>query len=377
MAIREKHGKLEYRFVVDKIPYRSATGLEDTKLNRIKAAALEQKARDLVLEGRGQEVKIISQPFSNGVGEFLEWCKGKYKGETGSYKRRRTSMSVLSAFFKSEPISSIHGGKIENFMTHRRVTDQVVEATLQSDIIALGMYLDFSIKQRWCKVNATAEIKLPSGADSQRMHVLTAEEEKRWFEILDSEMRTCRSDKVHSLMAITDVSKVMLAQGCRPSELLELDSTNVDMFGDKFSIVKSKTKAGIRTLRLMPDSKVVFARRLGSQLVFPGFRGNGTNGLSLRAIDKIVKEIQVKHGIPVEERVVLYDMRHTFATRAANVIKLPKLAAILGHANLKSIQKYIHMKQHDMDAGMDELIAHNYPNFGPISGQLGRDIRQN
>jgi len=48
---------------------------------------------------------------------------------------------------------------------------------------------------------------------------------------------------------------------------------------------------------------------------------------------------------------VPYDFRHTFASRAANVenVPLPVLASIMGHANLRSIMKYVHVQQNDMD----------------------------
>jgi len=48
---------------------------------------------------------------------------------------------------------------------------------------------------------------------------------------------------------------------------------------------------------------------------------------------------------------VPYDFRRTFASRAANVenVPLPVLASIMGHANLRSIMKYVHVQQNDMD----------------------------
>lgn len=40
---------------------------------------------------------------------------------------------------------------------------------------------------------------------------------------------------------------------------------------------------------------------------------------------------------------VLYDLRHTFATRMAQAgIDLATLAAILGHNSLRIVQKYVH-----------------------------------
>jgi integrase len=51
-------------------------------------------------------------------------------------------------------------------------------------------------------------------------------------------------------------------------------------------------------------------------------------------------------------RFVLYDFRHTFATRMAESgIDLATLAAILGHSSLRSVMKYVHpTAQHQFQA---------------------------
>lgn len=53
---------------------------------------------------------------------------------------------------------------------------------------------------------------------------------------------------------------------------------------------------------------------------------------------------------------VIYDMRHTFATRFAGSGKsLATLAQILGHSSLRSVMKYVHPSQADQDRAMLEL----------------------
>jgi len=43
---------------------------------------------------------------------------------------------------------------------------------------------------------------------------------------------------------------------------------------------------------------------------------------------------------------VLYDFRHTFATRAAEAgMPVATLASILGHGDLRSVTKYVHVRQ--------------------------------
>ena len=50
---------------------------------------------------------------------------------------------------------------------------------------------------------------------------------------------------------------------------------------------------------------------------------------------------------------VIYDFRHTFATRAAESgMPVATLAAILGHADLRSVMKYVHVRQEAQDRAM-------------------------
>ena len=75
-------------------------------------------------------------------------------------------------------------------------------------------------------------------------------------------------------------------------------------------------------------------------------------------------------------RCVPYDFRHTFATRAANEenVPLPVLKAIMGHANLASMMKYVHVQQHDMDREMMRLdAAQSLPAICPLPGGQTRE----
>lgn len=56
---------------------------------------------------------------------------------------------------------------------------------------------------------------------------------------------------------------------------------------------------------------------------------------------------------------VIYDLRHTFATRAAQSgMPLATLAAILGHAGIRSVMKYVHVQQEAQDRAMEHFEAH-------------------
>ena len=65
----------------------------------------------------------------------------------------------------------------------------------------------------------------------------------------------------------------------------------------------------------------------------------------------------------IEFNFVLYDFRHTWATRRATAMQgrfdLASLAAMLGHSSLRNVQKYVHPTaehQRDLVQKFDEIL---------------------
>jgi integrase len=133
----------------------------------------------------------------------------------------------------------------------------------------------------------------------------------------------------------------MLNQGCRPEELRSLQQSDVDLERRHLTIRKGKSDAARRRLLLTTASRDVLKERLQApgRWVFPSAKNPG----------KHIGQHQRLHAAALQKAnvsFVLYDCRHTFATRAVERgMELPKLMAILGHSNLRSIMKYVHMTE--------------------------------
>ena len=173
------------------------------------------------------------------------------------------------------------------------------------------------------------------------------------------------------LRDLYDLGKLMVRQGCRPEELRALAQSDVDLEYGTLTIRWGKSDAAKRTLRLTAISREILARRLQTpgRWVFPSSKNPGEHiGVHQRLHEAVLKRAQVSF--------VPYDFRHTFATRAIERgVDLPTLAAIMGHANLRSIGKYVHISRQQMDVGMARFeAAEGLPGSCPVgTGQKGEN----
>lgn len=179
------------------------------------------------------------------------------------------------------------------------------------------------------------------------MHVLSAKEETVYFQ-------TCLSQGYSDLH---DVGRLMIRQGCRPGELLALRSQDVHLetMSATLRIRSGKTDAARRSLWLASESRHLLAgRALSSSLwVFPSRRHPD---LPISRLDGPHGRVLKQMGYGEGEGFVVYDLRHTFATQAAlGGMDLPTLAAILGHSNIRSVMRYVHVSQAHQNEAMERL----------------------
>jgi integrase len=176
----------------------------------------------------------------------------------------------------------------------------------------------------------------------------------------------------------------MLNQGMRPDEVSSLAKADVDLAHRKIQIPKGKSRAARRRLDLTAESCQILAARLAGDVsaleheraaivaapctdlkadeiakkrklanvdkaiavakspwVFPS-RRNPRRHVSRvnNAHDRLCEKAR---EAGVELNLVLYDFRHTFATRMAEEgIDLATLAKILGHNSIRIVERYVH-----------------------------------
>ena len=342
MPLRKANGRWHYRFQGEGQIWRGSTGLRATKLNMPEALRRETAARDLVMSGQDpRENRVIPKPFTEAADAFLKWAEGEHRAHPNTHRRLAVSFASLKAFFGGVPVGAITAGKLEEYKTGRR-ENGIREVTIRHDLHAASKFFRFAIKQRWSALNPVNNVEIPSDADAVRQHVLSDAEEKIYFQRASGDLY--------------DLGRLMLNQGCRPDEIVRLRHADVDLENRTLYIRRGKTKAAKRTLTLGLESAHILAQRLdnGSQWIFPSpklpgkpifrlntqhdevlFRLNHTKGDKGQWIEK-----------PTEEKIlfVLYDFRHTFATRLAQAgVDVATIAKILGHSSLRVVERYIHV----------------------------------
>lgn len=145
-----------------------------------------------------------------------------------------------------------------------------------------------------------------------------------------------------------DIGRLMLLQGPRPSEVMSARVERSDVKRSEWMIAAGKSKAARRVLDLTPEARVMAA---GPDGFLFGGRKRGT---ALSDGGNARKRVLAASGLAF----VLYDLRHTFATRFAEATNGDgvALAATLGHANLRAVMRYVHVWREHRRSQMQRFV---------------------
>jgi len=329
-----------YRFVCHKRIWSGDTGWAATERNRIPASLYEAEQRRNVLLGKGGITKIMPIPFADAAVPFLADCEVKHANKPNTYKRMRGSFASLTVYFSNKLVSTMTRADTISYKNWRTNASDVKPVTIRHDMHALSKFFQYAEIQRWSGGNPVHSDDIPSDKDAVRIHPVTPEEERWYFAKLLKK----------NLPQLHDLGRLMLLMGPRPEELLAVESTHIDLFDAQLQIVEGKSAAAKRSLKFDGECREILTRlkgaaeRAGSRYIFHAERD-----LKLPLSLSTIETQQSKLDAPF----VIYDLRHTFATRAVrDKINLWALVKIMGHKDLRSIARYVHLNQEDMDAAM-------------------------
>jgi integrase len=366
-------GKWQYRFRLHGQDVCSTTDLEATERNRKKAELLEAAHRQNIQDGRWPIRPLVPREFSKAVLEFLAWTKVEYGDKPNTWRRIATSMASCAAFFGKQTVSLVTAGDIERYKVWRLTPREtlvgeepttippVKSVTAKHDLDNLSLFFQWARKANYARQNPLDEVDRPSDADSKRERILTMAEETLYF--------------AHATGNLAKVARLILLQGLRPEEVLRLRKEDVDLERGVLHVRFGKTRAARRTLRLTHEAQAILASQMGSAgpWVFPSQKRPGAHITKLncphdRVLEKLnpclacgrpsgahrTSKCASFRGAEKPLLFVLYDLRHTFATRMVEAgIDLVALKDILGHSDIRVTMRYVHPSQAHQDKAME------------------------
>jgi integrase len=317
--------------------------------NRGVARQIESAFRTALAKG---DVGITERkpvpPFSVAMRDFLKLSEQQHKAHPRTHLRYVISSRALLRYFKDASVDRISSAEVERFKTQRAVqkgerTKRTIRpATVNRELACLKAMFNFLIGGDVALANPVSKVKfLPE--DNEQMRVLAFDEQRRYLAAATSSLR--------------DIAVLMLETGMRPEEVYRIRVENVCLESGFIFNPSGKTKAARRKVNLTADAARVLAVLLegatGPYLFPHSADPNRPMPKVNNAHDRALKASGVR-------QFRLYDLRHTFATRAAMAgVDLVTLAAMLGHSRIQMVLRYAHPTEEHQANAMKRLEQFN------------------
>ena len=144
------------------------------------------------------------------------------------------------------------------------------------------------------------------------------------------------------------IVKILLETGLRMNELIHLERKHIDFSTQTMLVEMSKTHAH-RIVCFREETEQDLQRWLALHPHVPYVFYNLTTykRMTSASIESLFYQLKKRYGI--QDNITPHKWRHTFATsflrRGGD---LETLRMLLGHSNLKTTQKYLHLNQQDI-----------------------------
>ncbi len=296
--------------------------------------------------------------FVAAMKDFLAWSEHEHAAKPATHRRYEVSSKSLLAFFKDAPLDCIAPHDLEKYKLWRscqqkrppakktakpkRATKTVAKkpastimpATVNRELACLKILFNHFIKDDVVVKNPVSRVKFLA-ENNEQMRVLSPDEEKQYLLAASQPLR--------------DIATLMLETGLRPEEVCRIRCENIHLEHGYLFNPHGKTKAAKRKVPLSDRAAAVLSNRLADvkgDYLFPG------RGVS----DAPIIKVNNAHTATVKRSGVrpfrLYDLRHTWATRAAMAgVDLVTLAAMIGHSRIQMVLRYAHpTEEHQFNA---------------------------
>lgn len=315
--------------------------------NRRVAEEMEATYRSNLAKGEvGIKERGAVPMFTQAMKEFLAWSQDHHSTKPLTYKRYLTSSKPLLLHFRDARLDGIKPDDVEKYKSARlkwksgRTGRKLRPATINRELACLKIVFNHFIKNDVVLVNPVSRVKFLA-EDNEQMRVLSLEEERFY-------LAAC-SQPLH------DIAVLMLECGMRVEEACKIKRQNVNLERNYVFIPFGKTKAARRKIPLTKAALEVLRSRLESQEgehLFP--HKNDSSKPMVKPNNAHIGALK-RTGLL---KFRLYDLRHTFASRAAmSGVDLVTLAALLGHSRIQMVMRYAHPTQEHQSEAIKKMEA--------------------
>jgi integrase len=308
-----------YKFVYDGVVYQASAGTK----NRRDAEGVASKARLDAIEGKYNIRRQKATPlFKDAMARFIENTRQEHADHPNTAKRYETASRSLNAVFGSKKLHVITPDEIEQYKT-ARLGKKLKPATVNADLTCMKAMFNYFVELDVLVKSPAARVKfLPM--NNEKMRVVSFEEERLY-------LAACPQP-------LFDVAVLMLETGMRPDEIFRMKRENVNLEAGYVFNPYGKTKAARRKLSLTKRAADLLRLRL--LVIEGGYVFPAADGAPTKSVDKAHRAAWKLAGL---DHFRLYDLRHTFATRAVEAgVDLVTLAAIMGHSRIQMVLRYAH-----------------------------------
>ncbi|MDQ3652144.1 MAG: tyrosine-type recombinase/integrase [Acidobacteriota bacterium] len=344
MAIYKRGGVYWYEFVFGGRRVRRSTKQKNRRVAReIEAAYKTKLAKGEVGIDEPKPVPL----FQAAMNDFLTFSEHEHAAHPNTHNRYKVSSKPLKRYFRDARIDSISPEDVEKYKQHRARTKSPATnrflrpATINRELACLKILFNRAIKDDVISKNPVSRVKFLA-ENNEQMRVLSMEEQQTYL--------------LAASQPLQDIARLMVETGMRPEEVCRIRRDDVYLERGYLFNPHGKTKAAKRKVPLNESAAAVLSSRLTSidgQHLFPG-RGVG---------DRPIIKVNNAHVNAVKRSKVtkfrLYDLRHTWATRAAMAgVDLVTLAAMLGHSRIQMVLRYAHPTEEHQFQAMRKLEAY-------------------
>lgn len=318
--------------------------------NRVVAGQVASAAHLALIKGEvGIFEKKKAPTFREAMKAFLGWSAIEHHEHPATTKRYKTSSKALLAHFRDETLDRITPKEADDYKQKRsrakgRGGKQLKPATVNRELACMRAMFNHAIKSSQDLRNPISKqtgVKLLA-ENNQQERVVTYTEEEKYL--------------AAARQPLADIATLMVEQGFRPEEVCKLKASVVDLDRNTARVTHGKTPSARRLIELTPRSHAVLKRRIAERPIGYLYPNGRDDSRPLPSPQKAHDDALRISGVA---RFRLYDLRHTFATRAAEGgMDLVTLAAVLGHSRIQMVMRYAHPTQLHQAMSMAKVNAH-------------------